>query len=249
MQVGKWTNHLALLMVASLLATGCAPPNAATPDYQAIDQDPLEPFNRGVYQFNYTLDGVILRPAASIYRGVVPEKGRELVSNFIENLYTPVVFANSLLQLDPENTFSSFWRFFLNTTVGIGGLFDVATEAGLKTRPADFGQTLAIYGADTGPYLVLPIIGPSNGRDAIGRIADALMNPFNHIDEGLSYSIWAATAINQRSNNMKLIDDVYNNSLDPYTTFRSGYTQKRAADIRRAKTAREKSQGKALNPQ
>ncbi|MGE0754070.1 MAG: VacJ family lipoprotein [Alphaproteobacteria bacterium] len=213
-----------------------------------MESDPIEPFNRAMHEFNYTIDGVILRPVASIYRGIMPETGREMVTNAIENLYTPVVFFNSVLQLDPENSFVAFWRFVINSTVGIGGVFDVASEAGLKMRPADLGQTFAVYGAESGAYVVLPIIGPSNVRDSLGRLGDALMNPFNHIDEGLSYAIWSATAVDQRSNNMELIDDVYKNSLDPYATFRSGYTQKRAADIKRAKTMRAKSQEKALNP-
>lgn len=242
-------NTLAGLLAVCLLASSCSPqPNAATPDYEAMDNDPLEHFNRAIFQFNYTLDGVVLRPAALIYRAVVPDKGRELVTNFLENLYTPVVFANSVLQLDPDNSFASFWRFFLNSTFGIAGLFDVATEAGLKMRPADFGQTLAIYGLDTGAYVVLPVIGPSNVRDSVGRLGDAFMNPFNYVDRGASYAMWGATAVDQRSNNMTLIDDVYRSSIDPYATFRSGYTQKRASDIKRAKAARKKSQDKALNP-
>jgi phospholipid-binding lipoprotein MlaA len=152
-----------------------------------------------------------------------------------------------VLQTDPQNSFASFWRFTLNTTVGVGGLFDVASEAGLKYRQTDFGQTMAIYGADAGPYIVLPIIGPSNTRDGIGRVADAFMNPFNYVDQGpgLSIAMWSATAVDKRSTNMKLIDDIYRTSLDPYTTFRSGYTQKRNSDIRRAKAERAKSLEKA----
>ncbi len=247
MLLGESRRYLGYVTLALLLATGCTSQNAATPNYEAIDEDPLEPFNRAMHEFNYTIDGAILRPVAQIYRGVVPEKGRELVSNFLDNLYTPLVFANSVLQLDPDNSFASFWRFFLNTTAGIGGLFDVASEAGLKNRPADFGQTLAIYGVEPGPYVVLPIIGPCNGRDSVGRIGDAFMNPFNYVDTGVSIAMWTATAIDKRSTNMKLIDDVYSSSLDPYSTFRSGYTQKRAADIRRAKAARARSIDKAIN--
>lgn len=237
-----------LLLAASLLVSACAPQNAATPDYEAVDRDPLEPFNRAVHQFNYTIDGAVLRPAAQIYQGVVPEKGRELVTNFLDNLYTPVIFANSVLQLDPDNSFASFWKFFVNTAFGVGGLFDVASETDLKVRNADFGQTLAVYGMGSGPYIVLPILGPCNGRDAVGRIGDAFMNPFNHLDEGVSITIWSATAIDKRSNNMKLLDDIYSTSLDPYATFRSGYTQKRAEDIRRAKAARARAIENALNP-
>lgn len=247
MWLGKSRKYLGTLVVACVLVTGCTSNNAATPNYEAMDQDPLEPFNRAVYQFNYTVDGAVLRPATVVYREIVPEKGRELVTNFLDNLYTPVVFANSVLQLDPENSFASFWKFMLNSSVGIGGIFNVAAETDLKVRHADFGQTLAIYGMDSGPYVVLPIIGPCNGRDTVGRIGDAFMNPFNYVDTGASIAMWTATAIDKRSTNMKLLDDIYGSSLDPYATFRSGYTQKRVEDIRRAKAARAKAIEKALS--
>lgn len=233
---------LAILLGSALALGGCANVPKENPSGQAVDDDPMEPLNRAVYHFNYTLDGLVLRPAAQVYRGVVPEKGREMVGNALDNIYSPVVFANSVLQADPQNSFATFWRFVLNTTMGLGGLFDVASEAGLKNRPADFGQTLAIYGAGPGPYVVLPVIGPSNGRDSMGRLADAFMNPFNYVDSGASIVLWSTTAVHQRAVNMKLIDDIYDSSLDPYVTFRSGYTQKRASDIRRAAAARKKSQ-------
>ena len=212
---------------------------------QAIDEDPLEPVNRIVFGFNKLVDNVLLRPITVAYRAIVPEPGREMVTNALVNLYTPVVFGNSVLQGDPYNSFATMWRFILNSTVGIGGAFDVASQAGLKNRPADFGQTMAMYGIGSGPYLVLPVIGPSNGRDATGRLVDAFMNPFNYVDEGFSYAMWGTGAIDARSNNMKLLDDIYRTSLDPYATFRSGYTQKRASDIRRAEAERAKSLEKA----
>ncbi len=247
MWLRKSRQYLGTLALACVLVSGCASNNAATPSQDAMEQDPLESFNRAVHQLNYTVDGAILRPAAMIYRGIVPEKGRELVTNFLDNLYTPVVFANSVLQLDPENSFASFWKFTLNSTVGIGGIFNVAAETDLRVRHADFGQTLAVYGMDSGPYVVLPIIGPCNGRDTVGRIGDAFMNPFNYVDSGFSIAMWTATAIDKRSTNMKLLDDIYGSSLDPYATFRSGYTQKRVEDIRRAKAARARAIEKALN--
>lgn len=234
-----------LAMCASLVATSActhAPqgPNVTTENLN-VDQDPLEGMNRGVYRFNYAVDKGILKPAAQIYRGVVPEPGREMVTNFLGNWYSPVVFTNSVLQGDPQNSFATLWRFLLNTTFGVGGLFDFASAAGLKNRPADFGETLAMYGVCSGPYIVLPILGPSNARDALGRLTDAFINPFNYIDSGLSMSIAGATAIDARSNNMKLLDDIYSSSLDPYSTFRSGYIQKRASDIRRAETSRDEA--------
>lgn len=228
-----------VLCAALLAVSGCA---NAPHDKAADNNDPMEGLNRAIFQFNYVVDGVALKPVTQIYRGVMPEKGQEMVSNAIDNLYTPLSVFNSILQGDPENAFASFWRFMINSTFGLAGAFDVASEIPLKNRTTDLGQTFAIYGAESGVYVVLPIIGPSNTRDSFGRLGDALMNPFNHIDEGLSLSLWAATAVDKRSENMKLIDDIYASSVDPYATFRSGFTQKRAADVKRAKEARKKSQ-------
>lgn len=207
-----------------------------------LDDDPLSGYNRAMYEFNYVVDGLVLKPAAQLYRGVVPEKGREMVNDALANLYSPITFGNSVLQGDAHNSFATFFRFLINSTVGIGGLFDVASEAGLKNRTTDFGQTLAIYGAEPGAYVVLPIIGPSNVRDTIGRVADLFMQPWTYAnDMGLSAAIYGATAVNARSENMKLLDDIYTSSVDPYSTFKSGYTQKRASDVKRAKIERQKT--------
>jgi len=167
---------------------------------QAIDNDPLEPVNRAIYEFNYGFDIVLLKPVTQGYRFIVPEYGRTMFDNFITNLYTPVVFANSVFQADPQNSFATFWRFMLNTTIGMGGVFDVASEAGLHNRPADLGETFAFYGAGAGPYIVLPIIGPSNLRDMFGRIGDAFMIPTNYAGKNwIEFGVWGATAVNERS--------------------------------------------------
>jgi phospholipid-binding lipoprotein MlaA len=214
---------------------------------QGIDKDPLEPLNRAIFEFNRTLDGMLVRPVTQVYRGVVPEQGREMVSNFLGNLYSPVVFANSVLQADPQNSFATLWRFILNSTLGVLGIFDFAGDVvGLHNRDADLGQTFAMYGADEGPYLVLPLIGPSNVRDGFGRLGDMFFVPTNYADSGwVSVAAYTAMVIDTRSNNMQVIDDVFASSLDPYATFRSGYTQKRASDIKRAKASRDAAQEKA----
>lgn len=240
----KPKNWLLAVMLAFALA-GCthAPAKIKAGDeaVDPADADPLEKMNRAVYRFNYTVDQLLLKPVSTGYRYVMPKQGQRMVSNFLDNLYTPVVFGNSVLQRDPQNSFATFWRFMLNSTVGIGGLFDVASEAGLKSRPADFGETLAMYGMGSGPYIMLPVIGPCNARDTVGRVADAFMNPFNYAGDTVSYSMWGATAIDTRSRNAKLIDDIYSSSLDPYSTFRSGFIQKRRSDINRAIVSREKA--------
>jgi phospholipid-binding lipoprotein MlaA len=213
------------------------------------ENDPLESVNRGIFWFNRMFDQVLLKPITQGYRFVVPEKGREMVDNFVSNLYTPVVLVNSVMQRDPQNSFATGWRFILNTTFGVGGLFDFASAVGLHNRPADLGETMAFYGVGPGPYVYLPFIGPSDLRDSFGRLGDAFMMPTNYAPSWfkggdgywIEYGTWGLTAIDERSKNWSLINDLYSNSLDPYTTFRSAYTQKRASDIRRAKTERDKA--------
>ena len=267
MQVGKWSKRIAALVMPVALAFIPAA-HAATPlntqwsdapktpqkhsakisadaeDADASDvYDPLEPVNRGIYEFNYVFDGVLLKPLTLVYQGVVPDKGQEMVTHFLQNIYAPVVFANSVLQADPKNSFDTLCRFVINTTLGIGGLFDVATDFGVTNRPADLGETLSFWGATPGPYIELPVIGPSNLRDAFGRLGDSFMTPTNYAKPAVWVSVWAATAIDARSRNMSLIDGIYSSSLDPYATFRSAYTQKRASDIKRAKHSWRKEWG------
>jgi phospholipid-binding lipoprotein MlaA len=243
MSFSKLNKGLAILVTCSALAlSGCthAPKNATTE--KADVNDPFEPVNRGIYKFNYYLDQGVLRPVTVGYRYITPVKGQKMVHNFLENLYSPAVFVNSVLQGDPQNSFATVWRFILNTTFGGLGFFDFASEVGLYNRPADLGQTLGFYGVGTGPFLELPIIGPSNVRDGVGRIGDAFLNPVNYADANWVWiAAWGVTAIDQRSQNMKLIDDVYSTSLDPYATFRSLYTQKRVTDVKRAHDARQKA--------
>lgn len=205
------------------------------------DNDPWEPFNRGMYKFNYVLDGVLLKPITQVYRGVVPERGQDMVHNFVENLQEPITFGNSVLQGDPENSFATFWRFLLNSTIGLGGLFDVAADVGLKNRKTGFGDTLALYGVESGPYLFLPILGPSGVRDGVGRVADAFMHPAMYVnDTGTSVALWTVTVVDTRSQYYNVIEDIQKTSLDPYVTFRSAYKQRRANDIKKARAARAK---------
>lgn len=228
---------IVLAAVMSLGLAGCADytNQRALSDPEA-EVDPNEGFNRAMYSFNYGLDTVVIRPVTSVYRFIVPETGRESVSNFVHNLGTPVFLVNSILQGDQENTFAVFWRFIINSTVGIGGLFDVASEAGLYARDADFGQTLAVWGVDSGPYTVLPVFGPGTLRDSFGRIVDIFFNPSVYAgDDWISYAQAGITIIDARSRNYDLINEIYRNSLDPYATFRSGYLQRRASEISKAK--------------
>lgn len=215
---------LAMLLISALALSACS----STPE-----EDPLEGYNRAMQSFNTAVDKGIIRPVAKGYRYITPEPVRERIGNFSDNLREPVSMLNAFLQGDVEQGLTSFWRFAINTTIGFAGLNDVASEAGLKERREDFGQTLAYYGAGRGPYIVLPILGPSNGRDTIGLVADWFSNPFNYIidDEWGQFGLAAGQALVERERLIDPIDDIYETSLDPYVTFRSVYYQYRDAQI------------------
>lgn len=217
---------------ASLMLTVAACSAPQDQDDAAAKQDPWEGFNRGIYAFNDAVDTVVLRPVAKAYRSVVPEYGRERVTNVMTNLRQPVVMLNSVLQGDPENAFSSFWSFVLNSTLGIGGIFDFAdVNTDLKVHDEDFGQTLGAWGVPSGPYLVLPILGPSTVRDTVGLAGDWVSDPFNYLDDEIVITRTVLRAIDARANVLDLTDDIEKNSFDPYATYRSGYLQRREAQV------------------
>ena len=246
----KKTSILAAALFCASLLSACSTPNSVADNgdkYAEIDSDPLEPLNRAVFQFNHAIDVVILKPIAQGYDMVMPDRGKIMVSNFVGNIKEPVTFVNSILQTDPQNSFCTLWRFAINSTVGIGGLFDPASEIGLKNRVTSMGDTFAIYGADAGPYIVIPILGPSNVRDGLGRLGDVVVDPVSYTDNVVFYSIVGVKTIDARYHNLKLIDDVYASSIDPYATIRSGYTQHRMAEIKNAINARKKSLEAARN--
>lgn len=211
--------------LAALLIAGCA----ANPTPEGDIYDPFESVNRVVFRFNEGVDTVLLRPVARGYTYIVPQYGRQRVSNVLSNLRMPVIFLNSVIQLDPQNAFSSLWSFILNSTVGIGGLFDVTGPAGLSVRDEDFDQSLGYYGWDAGAYVVLPILGPSSTRGAAGTVVDWVSDPFNYFDNQVTIARTVAAAIDTRANILPTTDEFYRTSLDPYATFRSAYLQRRVA--------------------
>ncbi len=200
--------------------------------------DPLEPFNRAVFNFNMFVDQLLIRPVARGYQHL-PGFVQDGTHNFLTNLMSPVSMLNELLQGDLTGFNITAWRFVTNTILGVGGLVDVADYAG---RPAiareDFGQTLGHYGVGEGPYLVLPIVGPSNARDAAGRIVDVFTDPLNlyaMADANREWILWTRaglTVVDTRAQLMDTLDDAINNSVDPYSTFRSAYTQNRRYAVR-----------------
>ena len=192
--------------------------------------DPIEGVNRAIFEFNHVVDGMLLKPVAQVYRGVVPEWGRQRVSNVLYNLGEPVTVVNSIFQGDDVNAFTSFWRFVINSTFGVLGIFDAASEVGLKPRREDFGQTLYVWGADESPYLVLPLLGPSTLRDGTGLVVDYFIDPFNYEDvlkdsEQVIHTV--AEVVDSRTTLLPVTDHVEKTSLDPYAAYRSLYLQKR----------------------
>lgn len=197
--------------------------------------DPIEPVNRAIFKFNNVVDHYLLAPVARGYKWAIPQWGRQRVTNVFYNISEPVTVLNSALQADPENAFTSLWRFIINSTFGILGVFDVASELGLKPRQEDFGQTFAAWGWTDAPYFVIPILGPSTIRDGIGLVGDYYTNPFYNgmliEDEWTRIGMAVVNGIDTRANLLPITDDIEKHSLDPYATYRSAYMQKRENDI------------------
>jgi phospholipid-binding lipoprotein MlaA len=204
-------------------------PAAGEDDYADEINDPIEGFNRAMFQFNYAVDRVILRPTVWVYKTVVPEFARTGISNVLDNWYEPVNTVNALLQGKFTVAANSFWRFVINSSLGILGFADVAGEAGLHQQKEDFGQTLGSWGVGSGPYLVLPIIGPSSVRDGSGMLVDIFTDPSTYLMT--ERDLWWRAGVrgfDARYRMDHLLDEIYQ-SVDPYATMRSLYTQRRAA--------------------
>lgn len=213
---------LSLLLMLPLIAA-CA---------STEEESSLEAYNRAVFSFNEVVDDVLLAPVARGYRYITPQKLRNRFGNAANNLNEPVNFFNTLLQGDVDQAVVTFWRFALNSTVGVVGLHDVASTAGLNRRREDFGQTLAVWGVEDGGYFVLPILGPSTVRDAFGIFVDIFLDPFNYYLERDDAIVRAlAVGLVQRERLLDPIDDIYATSLDPYSSIKSIYMQRRKSAI------------------
>ena len=228
---------LALTLTASLAACATQPP-ASDPDAAAEyrqNNDPLEPGNRFMYAVNDGLDTYLLRPVAVAYRFAVPGAVRRPLHNVLTNIASPVVFANDVMQTKPRRAGDTMMRFLINTTVGVGGLFDVATDWGYPAHNTDFGVTMALWGVGEGPYLFLPVLGPSNSRDATGFAANTALDPFTWTSFGganaLRYSKFGLGVVDTRERLLDPIDQLKKDALDPYATFRSLYHQNRQSEI------------------
>jgi phospholipid-binding lipoprotein MlaA len=222
------TIRFSMIAAAALsVLTACSPAKNPEPS------DPIESWNRGVFAFNQVADDFVLEPVARGYRYITPQVARTSVSNFFSNVREPITFANSLLQGNVTGALTSFWRFAINSTVGLGGLLDVAdSSTDLKKNKEDLGQTFGTWGWTNSTYLVLPIMGPTTTRDALGMVGDYWGHPTTYYletDDQIYYRV--AEGISTREGLLDLTDDIKETSLDPYATYRSLYLQRRDALI------------------
>lgn len=227
-----------LWLAASLV--GCATPPTDPTERALFEQnnDPLEPLNRNILDVNQFVDRIVIEPAAKVYVAVLPEFGRDATHHVLDNMKEPTLFFNNVLQGEFERAGVTLGRFAANTTLGLGGVLDVATDWGLKRQPADFGQTLFTWGFDSGPYLILPLLGPSNPRDAIGMGVDSYSDPFTilattHGLEELTDARLISGGLDQRAGAIDTLDELQKNSLDFYAQLRSLAQQNRAAQLGR----------------
>jgi len=216
----RWRALIPGILICAGLLGGCA--STGNP------RDPFEPLNRGIYQFNDGVDNVLLKPAAEVYRGVLPEFVRTGVSNFYANINDVVIALNNLLQGKFLNAASDVGRIVVNTTAGLLGVFDVATQIGLEKHDEDFGQTLGYWGMGAGPYLVLPFLGPSSVRDAIGKVVDFATDPVTYVDPTRDRNVlWGVRFVNRRAELLETSKILEAAALDPYEFLRDAYLQRR----------------------
>jgi phospholipid-binding lipoprotein MlaA len=243
MRVCRLPLLLSGLVAAGLAVSGCVAPGTAPGTVQTASaeegfNDPYEDTNRGIFGFNKAVDDAVLIPVAKAYRTVVPPPMRQSLNDFMRNLNGPVIFMNDMLQGQFDLAGKTLVRLAINTTLGVGGMFDVATRvAGIPYHSNDLGITLAVWGFVEGPYIVVPVLGPSNPRDIVGQIGDGLADPGNYVagQHHLYYAVMARTAasgIDTRSRNIESLADIERTALDNYATIRSLYRQRRQAQIR-----------------
>jgi phospholipid-binding lipoprotein MlaA len=208
-----------------LCLSGCATVKDASPD------DPLEPFNRGVYRFNEGVDGLVIKPAAQVYKAVMPSPARTGIHNVFSNIEDSWSFVNALLQGNGDAAGRNMGRVLLNTFLGLGGVLDFATQAGIEAQDEDLGQTLAVWGVSKGPYLVLPILGPSTVRDGTGKLTWTMLNPVSQMPSNAAYASTALRLFDARANLLDT-DSLLDDASDKYAFVRSAYLQRRDYLIR-----------------
>jgi phospholipid-binding lipoprotein MlaA len=232
---------MALMLPGARQAVAQQPAPLAAPAGSSDEaNDPYEGTNRAIFGFNQGVDRVVLVPVANAYRAVIPSTFRDMIHDFLQNLNSPVIFANDILQGQPSLAGETFGRALVNTTIGFGGVFDVASKFGVPYHTNDLGITLATWGVNSGPYLMLPVLGPSNPRDLFGDVADSFADPGN-MTASNNHVLYAAFArgvvsgVDERSRNIESLAEIERTSLDYYATIRSLARQRRAAQIRHQK--------------
>jgi len=233
------------LFAAVLVLSGCVAPQSAPPGavQAAADEfnDPLEETNRALFGFNQVVDRNLLVPVAKAYRTVLPQPVQQSLHDFLQNLDGPVVFANDVMQGELGLAADTLGRVAINTTVGVAGMFDVATRIGIPHHSNDMGITLATWGVGEGPYLMIPVLGPMNPRDLAGKVGDSFLDPGDYV-AAQHHVFWAsiaraaASGIDTRARNIEGLADIEKTALDYYATIRSLYRQRRAAQIRHEKS-------------
>lgn len=226
----KLVHHFLILCTTAVLA-GCA-----TKDPEALAQnDPWEPTNRAVFDFDVKLDHFVAAPIAKFYRGTMPEPARRSGHNALENLHAPVVLVNDVLQGDEDKAVDTVSRFVVNSTAGLAGLIDVASRVGIPSHENDFGITLGKAGAQEGSYLVLPLLGPKPPRDLVGTGVDIAFDPLTYItwNNSTLYMIVRAglTVLDQRAANIDSVASIERSSIDFYASTRSLYRQYRNGEL------------------
>ena len=234
-----------LIYIIFLFVSGCATKN----DELSIENinDPYEGLNRSVFSFNNNLDEYIFKPVARGWK-TIPDFPRENLANLAETAESPLDIANAILQFDIEGVRITLSRFIINLTLGLGGMYDVASSDmfEIEKRNEDFGQTLAIWGLPEGPYTMLPIFGPSNIRDAVGRGVDTIFNPLTFVFRMNNFGFETrlpqpvVSGADQRAKYLGYVDDIESTSLDFYATMRSLYRQKRQQDINNGNVEKKK---------
>jgi phospholipid-binding lipoprotein MlaA len=233
----------AFLVTALLgvLTAGCSTSNPGS----IAQNDPYETTNRAVFNFNTSVDHAIAKPVAKFYNHAVPEFARDGIHNFLYNLDKPVTLGNDILQGEADRAGETFGRFVVNSTLGIGGLIDVATMIGVSDHSEDFGQTLGVWGAGEGVYLVLPLMGPAPPRDLAGNVADIFMDPLLYINYHGS-DTWEVVrggvgVVDMRARSVDTTEQIERTSIDFYATTRSLYRQYRNSEIRNGRPETETS--------
>lgn len=231
----------AVFAAAWLCAMAPAQAATATPKAAPVAEDevndPLEPVNRAIFRFNEVVQDAVLGPVAHAYNNNVPANVRLGVGNFLTNLSSPITFVNNVLQGDINTALHIFVRFLINSTVGMGGIADVVSEVDGKPRKEDFGQTLGVWGMGEGFYVVLPVFGPSNPRDAVGKfLVDPYFNPFglwvsNTERDAVEYSEMALSGVDEYAGVIDELEQIQKTSVDYYAAIRSLYRQKRQSEI------------------